>query len=153
MFRRRLVNSLPLSAGVAYARSLFQIYTLVGDPPLPSLHMEEAAHTGAVNDLAFSEHMTGQPQCALCVVTCGDDGLVKVWNLATRQKLYDFSAHKGPVYSVYPHMKNGVMFVFSMSRSGQTHAWLLDDPFRTQVQYEAPGKWCCNLAYSKDDAR
>lgn len=41
------------------------------------------AHTGSVNDIAFSN-----PNKQLCVVTCGDDKLIKVWPLPILLRCY-----------------------------------------------------------------
>lgn len=64
--------------------------------------MQIDAHVGGVNDLAFSH-----PNKQLCVVTCGDDKLIKVWDL-TGRKLFNFEGHEAPVYSICPHQKETI---------------------------------------------
>ncbi|KAK7824782.1 topless-related protein 2 [Quercus suber] len=66
------------------------------------------AHFGNVNDLAFSH-----PNKQLCVVTCGNDKLVKVWDLAGRI-LFRFEGHEAPVYSICPHHKENIQWCTRM---------------------------------------
>jgi len=88
------------------------------------------AHTGSVNDLAFS-----YPNKQLCVVTCGEDRVIKVschifviasisvetnfkhsrilqvWDAVTGAKQYTFEGHEAPVYSVCPHHKENIQVI------------------------------------------
>lgn len=92
--------------------------------------MQIDAHAGGVNDIAFAH-----PNKQLCVVTCGDDKLIKVrretsklfsriflasccrttkgerlkqvWDL-TGRKLFNFEGHEAPVYSICPHQKENI---------------------------------------------
>ncbi|KAJ9535863.1 hypothetical protein OSB04_un000977 [Centaurea solstitialis] len=61
-----------LHIGVAYSKHIVQIYSYHGGDDLRN-HPEIEAHGGPVNDLAFS-----YPNKQLCIVTCGEDILIKV---------------------------------------------------------------------------
>ena len=61
------------------------------------------AHVGGVNDISFST-----PNKQLCVITCGDDKTIKVWDAATGVKRHTFEGHEAPVYSVCPHYKENI---------------------------------------------
>ncbi|KAJ1410346.1 WD40/YVTN repeat-like-containing domain superfamily [Sesbania bispinosa] len=104
------------------------------------------AHVGGVNDLAFS-----YPNKQLCIVTCGDDKLIKVWDL-TGQKLFNFEGHGAPVYSVCPHQKENIRFIFSTAIDGKIKVWLYDN-LGSRVDYDAPGQWCTTMLYSTDGSR
>ncbi|KAF4363584.1 hypothetical protein F8388_002125 [Cannabis sativa] len=60
-----------------------------------------------INDLAFS-----YPHKQLCVVTCGEDRVIKVWDAATGAKQYTFEGHESIVYSVCPHYKENIQVIF-----------------------------------------
>ncbi|KAH6755196.1 Transducin family protein / WD-40 repeat family protein [Perilla frutescens var. hirtella] len=132
--------------GVAYSRHLVQIYTYHGKNDVRQ-HLEIDAHVGAVNDLAFS-----LPNKQLSVITCGDDKLIKVWDATTGAKQYTFEGHEAPVYSVCPHNKESIQFIFSTALDGKIKAWLYDN-LGSRVDYDAPGRWCTTLAYSADGKR
>ncbi|KAF3456286.1 hypothetical protein FNV43_RR00936 [Rhamnella rubrinervis] len=104
------------------------------------------AHVGGVNDLVFSH-----PNKQLCVVTCGDDKLIKVWDLSGK-KLFNFEGHEAPVYSVCPHHGENIQFIFSTAVDGKIKAWLYDN-VGTRVDYDAPGQWCSTMLYSADGSR
>ncbi|CAI8610702.1 unnamed protein product [Vicia faba] len=131
--------------GVAFTKHLFHMYAYQGANDLRQT-LEIDAHVGAVNDLAYS-----YPNKQICIVTCGDDKLVKVWDLNGR-KLFHFEGHEGPVYSVCPHQKENVQFIFSTSLDGKIKAWLYDND-GSRVDYDAPGQWCTTLLYSADGCR
>ncbi|KAK1269512.1 Topless-related protein 1 [Acorus gramineus] len=105
------------------------------------------AHAGGVNDIAFS-----LPNKQLCVVTCGDDKTIKVWDATTGAKQYTFEGHEAPVYSVCPHYKENIQFIFSTALDGKIKAWLYDN-LGSRVDYDAPGRWCTTMAYSADGSR
>lgn len=130
--------------GVAYSRHIVQIYSYNN---AIRQHLERDAHVGGVNDLAFA-----QPHKQLCIITCGDDKLIKVWDAATGTKKYTFESHEAPVYSVCPHYKENIQFVFSTSLDGKIKAWLYDNG-GPRVDYDAPGHWCTTMAYSADGLR
>jgi WD40 repeat protein len=88
--------------GVAFSKHIVHIYTYNGGNDLRQ-HLEIDAHVGGVNDLAFSH-----PNKQLCVITCGDDKTIKVWDAATGRKQYTFEGHEAPVYSVCPHHKESI---------------------------------------------
>ncbi|KAI3673733.1 hypothetical protein L6452_39861 [Arctium lappa] len=132
--------------GVAYSRHIVQIYSYHGGDDVRQ-HLEIDAHVGGVNDLAFSH-----PNKQLCVITCGDDKTIKVWDAATGAKQYTFEGHDAPVYSVCPHYKENIQFIFSTALDGKIKAWLYDN-MGSRVDYEAPGRWCTTMAYSADGTR
>ncbi|KAL9323208.1 hypothetical protein ACSQ67_011261 [Phaseolus vulgaris] len=132
--------------GVAYSRHIVQIYSYHGGDEARQ-HLEIDAHVGGVNDLAFSH-----PNKQLCVITCGDDKTIKVWDAASGAKQYTFEGHEAPVYSVCPHYKENIQFIFSTALDGKIKAWLYDN-LGSRVDYEAPGRWCTTMAYSADGTR
>ncbi|WRX25550.1 WD40 repeat - like 10, partial [Theobroma cacao] len=70
--------------GVAFSKHLIHLYAYPGSNDLIQI-IQIDAHVGGVNDLAFA-HINKR----LCVVTCGDDDLIKVWDPMTGQKLFNF---------------------------------------------------------------
>ncbi|KAF1867505.1 hypothetical protein Lal_00049934 [Lupinus albus] len=104
------------------------------------------AHVGGVNDLAFS-----YPNKQLCIVTCGDDMLIKVWDL-TGRKLFNFEGHDAPVHSLCPHQKESIQFIFSTAADGKIKAWLYDSA-GSRVDYDAPGQSYTTMLYSSDGCR
>ncbi|KAG0559967.1 hypothetical protein M758_10G138100 [Ceratodon purpureus] len=132
--------------GVAFSKHIVHIYTYNGASDLRQ-HLEIDAHVGGVNDLAFSH-----PNKQLCVITCGDDKTIKVWDAATGRKQYTFEGHEAPVYSVCPHHKESIQFIFSTAIDGKIKAWLYD-LLGSRVDYDAPGHWCTTMAYSADGTR
>ncbi|CAH2044513.1 unnamed protein product [Thlaspi arvense] len=131
--------------GVAYTKHLVHLYAFSGPNDLRQ-HTEIDAHVGAVNDLAFAN-----PNRQLCVVTCGDDKLIKVWDVSGR-KHFTFEGHDAPVYSICPHHKENIQFIFSTAIDGKIKAWLYDN-LGSRVDYDAPGKWCTTMLYSADGTR
>ncbi|CAA7407572.1 unnamed protein product [Spirodela intermedia] len=132
--------------GVAYSKHLVHLYAYHGSDDLkPRLEID--AHVGAVNDIAFS-----LPNKQLCIITCGDDKVIKVWDAATGAKRHTFEGHEAPVYCVCPHFKENIQFIFSTSLDGKIKAWLYDN-MGSRVDYEAPGRWCTTMAYSADGMR
>ncbi|XP_038717839.1 protein TOPLESS [Tripterygium wilfordii] len=132
--------------GVAYSRHIVQIYAYHGGDDVRQ-HLEIDAHVGGVNDLAFSH-----PNKQLCVITCGDDKTIKVWDAANGTRQYTFEGHEAPVYSVCPHYKENIQFIFSTALDGKIKAWLYDN-LGSRVDYDAPGRWCTTMAYSADGTR
>ncbi|KAK9993970.1 hypothetical protein SO802_023673 [Lithocarpus litseifolius] len=135
-----------LMLGVAFSKHIVQIYTYNPNGELRQ-HLEIDAHVGGVNDIAFAH-----PNKQLCIVTCGDDKLIKVWDAVTGRKQYTFEGHEAPVYSVCPHYKENIQFIFSTAIDGKIKAWLYDC-LRSRVDYDAPGLWCTMMAYSADGTR
>ncbi|KAK6930217.1 WD40 repeat [Dillenia turbinata] len=131
--------------GVAFSKHLIHLYAYQAPNDLRQ-HLEIDAHVGGVNDLAFSH-----PNKQLCVVTCGDDKLIKVWDLSGR-KLYNFEGHEAAVYSICPHHKDNIQFIFSTAVDGKIKAWLYDN-MGSRVDYDAPGQWCTTMLYSADGSR
>lgn len=135
-----------LMLGVAFSKHIVQIYTYNPNGELRQ-HLEIDAHAGGVNDIAFAH-----PNKQLCIVTCGDDKTIKVWDAVTGRRQYTFEGHEAPVYSVCPHYKENIQFIFSTAIDGKIKAWLYDCP-RSRVDYDAPGLWCTMMAYSADGTR
>ncbi|KAA8523000.1 hypothetical protein F0562_009423 [Nyssa sinensis] len=132
--------------GVAYSKHIVHIYTYHGGDDLRN-QLEIEAHAGSVNDLAFS-----YPNKQLCVVTCGDDRLIKVWDAVTGTRQYIFEGHEAPVYSVCPHHKENIQFIFSTATDGKIKAWLYDNT-GSRVDYDAPGHSSTTMAYTADGTR
>nr|CAN79774.1 hypothetical protein VITISV_013612 [Vitis vinifera] len=118
----------------------------IGMDALPNEIYKIDAHVGCVNDIAFAH-----PNKQLCVVTCGDDKLIKVWDMNGR-KLFNFEGHEAPVYSICPHHKESIQFIFSTAMDGKIKAWLYDN-IGSRVDYDAPGLWCTTMLYSADGSR
>ncbi|CAN8231897.1 unnamed protein product [Cochlearia groenlandica] len=104
------------------------------------------AHVGSVNDLAFT-----LPNEQPCVVTCGDDKLIKVWDLCGK-KLYTFEGHDAPVYSICPHQRENIPFIFSTGLDGKIKVWLYDN-MGSRSNVDAPGQWFTTMLYSGDGSR
>lgn len=132
--------------GVAYSRRMIQSYYIHQQEGV-HLHNEINAHDGAVNDLAFVSH-----SAAVHLVTCGDDGFVKVWDLKAGVCLQTFRGHEGPAYSVCPFEKDNLKHIFSTGKDGKIKAWIYDDS-EARVSYAAPGRWATHMVYSKDGRR
>lgn len=135
-----------LMLGVAFSKHIVQLYTYNPTGEMRQ-HLEIDAHMGGVNDIAFAH-----PNKQLCVVTCGDDKLIKVWDAVTGRRLYIFEGHEAPVYSVCPHYKENIQFIFSTAIDGKIKAWLYDC-LGSRVDYDAPGLSCTMMAYSADGTR
>ncbi|GJX48189.1 topless-related protein 4-like protein isoform X1 [Tanacetum coccineum] len=132
--------------GVAYSKHIVQLYSYHGGDDVRN-HLEIEAHVGSVNDLAFS-----YANKQLCVVTCGEDRLIKVWDAVTGTKQYTFEGHEAPVYSICPHFKENIQFIFSTDTDGKIKAWLYDT-IGSRVDYTAPGHSSTRMAYSADGTR
>nr|XP_016500037.1 PREDICTED: topless-related protein 1-like [Nicotiana tabacum]XP_016500038.1 PREDICTED: topless-related protein 1-like [Nicotiana tabacum]XP_016500039.1 PREDICTED: topless-related protein 1-like [Nicotiana tabacum] len=133
--------------GVAYSKSIVQLYSYYSSNNHAEKHLEIEAHYGSVNDLAFSK-----PNNQLLLVTCGEDKLIQVWNTITGAKQYTFEGHGAPVYSLCAHAKENVHFIFSTSSNAEIKAWLFDN-LGPRVSYEAPGNCCMRMLYSADGKR
>ncbi|KAG0500151.1 hypothetical protein HPP92_000223 [Vanilla planifolia] len=132
--------------GVAYSKHLIHTYSFSGREDLIQ-QLEIDAHIGGVNDIAFS-----RPNKQLCIVTCGDDKLIKVWDAVRGLIQYTYEGHEAPVYSICPHTKENIHFIFSTSLDGKIKAWLYDNE-GSRVDYTAPRQWCTTMAYSSDGTR
>lgn len=135
-----------LMLGVAFSKHIVQIYTYNPTGELRP-HLEIDAHVGGVNDIAFAH-----PNKQLCIVTCGDDKTIKVWDAGAGGRQYIFEGHEAPVYSLCPHYKENIQFIFSTAIDGKIKAWLYDS-LGSRVDYDAPGLWCTMMAYSADGTR
>ncbi|XP_047307571.1 topless-related protein 4-like isoform X2 [Impatiens glandulifera] len=132
--------------GVAYSKHIFHVYSYKGGDDVRN-HIEVDAHVGSVNDIAFS-----YPNKQLSVITCGEDRLIKVWDAATGAKQFIFEGHEAPVYSLCPHQKENIQFIFSTATNGKIKAWLYDNA-GSRVDYDAPGHSSTAMAYSADGSR
>ncbi|KAL5767492.1 hypothetical protein ACOSP7_014099 [Xanthoceras sorbifolium] len=135
-----------LMLGVAFSKHIVQTYIYNTTGELRQ-HLEIDAHVGGVNDIAFAH-----PNKQLCIVTCGDDKMIKVWDAVVGRRQYTFEGHEAPVYSVCPHHKENIQFIFSTAIDGKIKAWLYDC-LGSRVDYDAPGHWCTMMAYSADGTR
>ncbi|XP_039019798.1 topless-related protein 3-like [Hibiscus syriacus] len=132
--------------GVAFSKHLIHLYAYGGSNDLIQ-RLEIDAHAGGVNDLAFAH-----PNKQFCIVTCGDDKIIKVWDSATGKKLFNFEGHDAPIYSICPHHKENIQFIFSTDANGKIKAWLYDN-LGSRVDYDAPGHSCTRMLYSADGSR
>ncbi|XP_077237894.1 protein TOPLESS-RELATED PROTEIN 2-like [Tasmannia lanceolata] len=132
--------------GVAFSKHIVQTYTYNPTGELKQ-HLEIDAHIGGVNDIAFSH-----PNKQLSIITCGDDKTIKVWDAVSGGRQHIFEGHEAPVYSVCPHHKEAIQFIFSTDIHGKIKAWLYDC-LGSRVDYDAPGLWCTTMAYSADGTR
>ncbi|CAK9188200.1 unnamed protein product [Ilex paraguariensis] len=132
--------------GVAYSKHIVQLYSYHGGRKIRN-QLEVDAHVGGVNDLAFSK-----PNKQLLLITCGDDKLVQVWDVISGAKQYTFEGHGAPVYTVCPHVKETIHFIFSTSTNGEIKAWLYDN-MGSRVAYDTPGHCCMRMAYGADGKR
>ncbi|KAL0927511.1 hypothetical protein M5K25_001686 [Dendrobium thyrsiflorum] len=132
--------------GVAFSKHIVQTYAYTPNGELRN-QLELDAHVGGVNDIAFAH-----PNKSLSIITCGDDKMIKVWDAMTGQRQYVFEGHEAPVYSVCPHSKEAIQFIFSTAIDGKIKAWLYDC-MGSRVDYDAPGHWCTTMAYSADGSR
>ncbi|KAJ0078514.1 hypothetical protein Patl1_24463 [Pistacia atlantica] len=130
-----------LMLGVAFSKHIVQIYTYNATGELGQ-HLEIDAHVGGVNDIAFAH-----PNKQLCIITCGDDKTIKVWDAVAGCRQYTFEGHEAAVYSVYPYHKENIQFIFSTAIDGTIKYWLYDC-LRSRVDYDAPGCYCTMMAYS-----
>ncbi|CAI8590151.1 unnamed protein product [Vicia faba] len=131
--------------GIAYAKHLVHLYSYHIPNGLQE-HLEIDAHDGSVNDLSFS-----YPNSQLCMVTCGDDMLIKVWDL-DGHVIFIFEGHGAPVYSVLPHGKENIQFILSTSVDGKIRASVYYDK-NFQLEYDTPGQCCTTLMYNADGNR
>ncbi|XP_031279553.1 protein TOPLESS-like [Pistacia vera] len=132
--------------GVAYSKHILQLYSYHGGINVQQ-KLEIDAHIGGVNDLAFPK-----PDGQLLVITCGDDKTIKVWDVVSGVNMYTFEGHDTPVYSICPHTKERISFIFSTSVDGKIKAWLYDN-LGARINYDAPGLGCTRMAYSANDQR
>ncbi|KAK8602586.1 hypothetical protein V6N12_052392 [Hibiscus sabdariffa] len=132
--------------GVAYSKHIVQLYSYHDGSDVQQ-KLEIDAHVGGVNDLAFST-----PSKQHVVITGGDDKLIKVWNVITGVQMHTFEGHEAPVYSLLPHCKDDIHFIYSTSVDGKIKAWLYDN-MGPSVHIDAPGLACTTMAYSADNRR
>ncbi|KAI8012879.1 Protein TPR3 [Camellia lanceoleosa] len=72
------------------------------------------AHVGGVNDIAFAH-----PNKQLCIVRCGDDKTIKVWDAVAGRRQYIFEGHETPVYSVCPIIRRIFSLFFPLPLMGK----------------------------------
>ncbi|KAI3844774.1 hypothetical protein MKX03_003418 [Papaver bracteatum] len=121
--------------GVAHSKHIVHVHSYHGGDDVRH-HLEIDAHVGAVNDLAFSH-----PNKQLCIITCGDDKSIKVWDAVTGAKQYTFEGHEAPVFSVCPHYKENI----------QIKAWLYDN-LGSRVDNDAPGQGCTTMLLENNES-
>ena len=72
-------------------------------------------HEGAVQDVAFSSDGT-------CVVSCGDDGKINVWDARSHGLLQHYASHAGPVTAIAMEPRSGHYLASSGSTSPEFRA-------------------------------
>nr|GEU53914.1 hypothetical protein [Tanacetum cinerariifolium] len=93
------------------------------------IKIEIKAHTGSVNDIAY--YTRNQ---SLYIVTCGEDGFVKIWNETNNQQPFiTLKGHGTSVKSV-----SYSQFLFSTDISGMMKIWEVDDPGK-EVDFNLQG--------------
>ncbi|KAK6242997.1 hypothetical protein QUC31_009406 [Theobroma cacao] len=132
-------------AGVAFSKHLTHLYAYPGSNDLIQ-SLEIDAHVGGVNDLAFT-HINKR----LCIVTCGDDKLLKVWDSMTGRKLFNFEGHDAPVYSICP-VDRYERLIYSITVDGTITSWMYDGR-RCQADLVAPGQGCSTMLVSANRMR
>ncbi|KAM7275751.1 hypothetical protein ACFE04_017617 [Oxalis oulophora] len=132
--------------GVAYSKDILQLFTYLGRNNI-SHHIEIVAHCGSINDMSFCN-----PNQHLVVVTCGDDKTIKVFDVASGQKMLTFEGHMSPVHSVCPHSLGGVWFLFSTSVDGKIKVWQFNT-HDSRLDRDTPGRSCLAFVYSSDGRR
>jgi hypothetical protein len=75
--------------GVAFTKHLIHLHAYQ-QPNETRQVLEIEAHSGGVNDIAFS-----RPNKQLCVVTCGDDKLIRVFDMSWMIIIYFLFPHLG----------------------------------------------------------
>nr|GMC68844.1 topless-related protein 4 isoform X1 [Ipomoea batatas] len=132
--------------GVAYSKNIVHLYSYSGNNEVQN-RLEIEAHVGNVNDLAFSSASQ-----QLLVITCGEDNMIKVWDIFSGVKLYTFEGHKSHVHSICPYEKNGVQFILSTDIDGKIKLWAQGE-MNSIANYDAPGYACTRMTYSADGKR
>ncbi|KAL1565037.1 WUS-interacting protein 2 [Salvia divinorum] len=132
--------------GVAYSKHIVHLYAYYGGDDLIQ-HLEIDAHVGSVSDLAFSH-----PNRQFCVVTCGEDKTIKVWDAKKGVMQYRFEGHEAPVYSICTHQRRDCQFIISTAVDGKAKLWLYDT-VRSIADFDVPGRSCTTMAYSADGIR
>lgn len=110
--------------------------------------VEVSAHDGPVNDLKFTTLSNDK----LVVVTCGDDKLVKVWDVRSGDMMYTFEGHDDRVFCVCPQIKNSISFLLSASKDRTIKVWLYGST-SSQVDFKVAGSYCTCITYSGDGSR
>ncbi|KAL3497851.1 hypothetical protein ACH5RR_040583 [Cinchona calisaya] len=135
--------------GVAYSKNVVSIYTYeYGDGGTVDLgtHLLIDAHAGNVYDLAFA-HLNNQA----CIITCGEDKAVKVWEITTGSLRYTFKGHE-KVCSVCPQYKDNKQYIISTAIDGKIQEWQCGIVGSIRDRDE-PGRCATRMAYSSDGTR
>ncbi|KAL3745212.1 hypothetical protein ACJRO7_014343 [Eucalyptus globulus] len=70
----------------------------------------------------------------------------------TGAKQQTFKGHEAPVYSIFPHNRENIQFIFSTSTDGKIKAWFYDN-MGSRVDYVAPGHSFTKMAYNTNGTR
>ncbi|PWA42826.1 topless-related protein 4 [Artemisia annua] len=122
-----------LFLGVAYSKHILQLYSYRTGHELRD-HLEIEAHVGNVNDLAFFNR-----DHRLYIITCGQDKLVKIWDVVTGVNQRTLEGHDAPVYS----------FLYTTAIDGKIKVWSFDN-LDIKFEYDSPGYTSIRMAYSTD---
>ncbi|KAL3497850.1 hypothetical protein ACH5RR_040582 [Cinchona calisaya] len=134
--------------GVAYSKNVVSTYTYGGRGAGDlSTHLSIDAHVGNVYDLAFA-HLNNQ----VCIVTCGEDKAVKVWEITNGGSLrYTFKVHE-KVCSVCPQYRDNKQYIISTAIDGRIQEWQCGIAGSIRDRDE-PGRCATRMAYSSDGTR
>ncbi|CAI9092663.1 OLC1v1027973C2 [Oldenlandia corymbosa var. corymbosa] len=133
--------------GVAFSKNIVQLYACRVDINYIKKQLEIEAHSGSVNDLAFSLWND-----QLLIITCGEDKLIQVWDSKSGSKQFTFEGHGASVYSLCPHINEDSHLLLSTSTNGEIKAWLFTNT-EPIAEYDASGCSHMKMAYSDDGKR
>ncbi|KAG6469982.1 hypothetical protein ZIOFF_070921 [Zingiber officinale] len=104
---------------------------------------------GSILGVAFSKHLV---QTYTFDLNRELHQMLEVWDTKTGQKQYIFEGHQAPVYSVCPHYKESIQFIFSTAIDGKIKVWIYDC-LESKIDFDPPGHWCTRMQYSTDGTR
>ncbi|GKA62640.1 cytochrome f [Tanacetum coccineum] len=156
--------------GIAYSKHIVQLYSYHGGDDVRN-HLKIEAHVGSVDDLAFS-----YPNKQLCIVTCGDDRLIKSVRIEVKEGIYarrilymdikcqgaipltrtdenftPWEMEQKAAELAY-FLRVPIEFIFSIDIDGKIKAWLYAT-IGSRVDYTAPGHSSARMAYSANGTR
>ncbi|GJT96790.1 protein TPR2 [Tanacetum coccineum] len=117
-----------LYLGVGFKKHVFQLLSFEVTAGF-QIKIEIEAHRGSVNDIAYYTR-----NHSLYIVTCGEDGFVKIWNEKNNQQpLVTLKGHATSVKSI-----SYSRFLFSTDISGKMKIWEVDVPGK-EVDFNLQG--------------
>ncbi|KAJ0080032.1 hypothetical protein Patl1_24477 [Pistacia atlantica] len=165
-------------AGPPVLCSLLVLVSFVGVAHPPNVYFQDdltKAVVRIINEGSNVMSMDFHPQQQPTLLVGTNVGDISLWEVGSRERLapksftvWDMSAasmplqvwdavagcrqNEAPVYSVCPHHKENIQFIFPTAIDGKIKAWLYDC-LGSRVDYDAPGHWCTMMAYSADGIR